>query len=835
MVPNSATGYVQSSYENCESHLVPGSLTELEPSCRLYSGRADGRRETLNKQTLAATVSAIAIFQAAPSLAQEMNDAPDAAGKPAEDGSTAEPSNVIIVTANRKEERLQDVGISITALTGNELAERGIENAGDLAEITPNVQMIRSFATPGFNTQVTIRGIGQPNFEDTTEATSPTYVDEFYMIGAGQADFGLYDLARTEVARGPQGTVQGRNSTAGSINFYTRRPEFFGPSASLSVSAGEHNLFRSTGFLNVPLSDTVAVRGSFNIDRNDGYIKNINPDRLYDRGGQNKFYAGRLQVAFEPTDAFSLNLKAEVGEVGPVAAGNERPYFTAAGPGVGTIAVSQDAFGNTLENNGIADDLDLVNADGALEARNKVKHFLANASYEASNDLTLVAVAGILEMDKYSIEDCDHTPDPVCLFTNQGDSEHEMAELRGLYSLGRSEITVGASYLHQDLNVRSVTPLFFNAEITPFVDTEGNPTGLYTQSYRDSQVLKSWAIFGQVEHDLGGGLEVIAGARYTRDDKEIDALNQVSVNVPLTFDLPRSLAEFNAIGDYVFANPDVTTSLNTTEHGELARFDKGLISLNLQLNYQPNPDLLLYAAYRRGTKSGGFITGNATGVAPELREYGAETNNAYEVGAKTTFFGGLASLNGAIFYYDYQDMQNTSFIGITNVVTNNDATIVGGEIEFSAQPLEGLQVSAGAGLLDTEVNDITNPTGRDLFTGDVRLPMAPSFTANGLVRYEFDWGKWTAFAQVDGNTRSEMFRDSLNNPSTLIPGNTEVNARIGLGDSRDDWRLSLWVNNLFDSRKPVNKFDLSGVGNSGEIVYQLPRWFGATLTVNFGS
>ena len=381
----------------------------------------------------------------------------------------------------------------------------------------------------------------------------------------------------------------------------------------------------------------------------------------------------------------------------------------------------------------------------------------------------------------------------------------------------------------------SVTPLFFNAAITPFVDALGNPASLYTQSYRDNQSLKSFAVFGQVEQALNDQFKVIAGIRYTHDNKVVDAANVVSVSMPLTFGLPRSLADFNAIGNYAFAHPDVTTALNEQANGNQARFRKGLISANLQVNYQPSSDLLVYAAYRRGTKSGGFITGNVSGVAANLRKYKEETNNAFEAGFKSTLAGGLLRLNGAAFYYDYKDMQNTSFINITNVVTNNDATIYGGELELTASPLHGLEISGGIGLIHTKVNGITNPTGTVVATRDVKLPMAPTFSANAMVRYKFDVAGGKAFVQMDGNTRTKMFRDSLNNQSTLIPGNIEVNARIGFGDADDAWNVALWVNNLFDSRKAVNKFDLSGVGNSGEIVYQLPRWFGATVTMKFGN
>ena len=157
------------------------------------------------------SLAVLAVLAASPAFAQDQ----------VPDQTEAEKSQTgvtdIVVTANRREQNLQDVGISIAAFTGEQLDDLQVTNAGDVAALTPNVEIVRSYASPGFNTQITIRGVGQPDFQDTTEAVVTSYVDEFYMVGAGQADFLAFDVARVEVARGPQGTVQGRNSTAGCV------------------------------------------------------------------------------------------------------------------------------------------------------------------------------------------------------------------------------------------------------------------------------------------------------------------------------------------------------------------------------------------------------------------------------------------------------------------------------------------------------------------------------------------------------------------------------------------------------------------------------------------
>lgn len=734
----------------------------------------------------------------------------------------------IVVTTQRRAQNMQDVGIAVTALTGRELQSSPITTAADVSTQMPNYQIVRSFAAPGFNTQITIRGVGQPNFEDTTEATATAYVDEFYMIGAGQSDFLMFDLERVEVARGPQGTVQGRNSTAGTVNFYTRKPSFDGVSASAEVSLGSRSLVRTNGHLNLPINDKVAFRGSFATDRNEGYVTNINPNANWDKGGKNKYWAGRGQLLVKPNEDISALFKVEIGEMGPVNAGNEVMFPVMASDGFGTIAVESDAFGNTAENTG-AGAKDVVNADGPNLIGNRVEHYYVNIAWDAAEDLNIVALGGYLKSDKFEVEDCDHTPDPLCAFSNDSVSEHWTAEVRGTYDQDTWRLTAGANYLDQDLKTRSATPLFFNSEVTPF------PDELLLQTYFDQQDLKSWAVFAQGEIDLSEQLTLVAGARYTKDDKVVNADNATAFFDADTTSIPQSLAAFNALSQAAFANPASTTTLNRAENGDLAVFNKGLVNANIQLNYQPNDNLLTYIAYRRGVKGGGFITGNVAGIAPDLRKYEEETNNSFEFGFKSTLMGGLARLNGALFYYDYQDMQNTSFVNITNLVTNNDAEVYGGELEVTASPVEGLQVSGGIGVLDTKVKNISNPTGAVPFTGNLDLPLAPDFSGNYKIRYSFQAFEGDMYVQTSGYGRTSMFRDSLNNASTNIPGMFEASARIGYSPDGGQWSVAGWVKNIFDSRRPVNLFDLAGVGGSGEKVLQQPRWFGLSFSVEFGS
>ncbi len=733
----------------------------------------------------------------------------------------------IVVTANRREQGLQNVGISIAALSGEQMRDFNITTALDVANATPNIEIVRSYASPGFNTQITIRGVGQPDFQDTTEATATAYVDEFYMIGAGQADFLTFDIARVEVARGPQGTVQGRNSTAGTLNYYTNKPDTDAVAGRAAVTFAEHGTVRTEGFLNVPIDSTLAVRAAFSTDTGNGYFRNVNPNANWQKGGQSRFYAGRIQALYSPSSDFSLLLKGEYGKMGPVTATNERMYPVGQIAGLpGTYAIAADAFGQTPENIG-APGIDETNSDGASEIASEMRHFLATIKARASDTLDFTVIAGYLRSNKYSIEDCDHTPLPLCNFSNKANSRHWIIEARGTYDNGPFRLTFGSSYLDHHIRTTSASPLFFGANVTPFGTT------LYGQAFDDRQDLKSIAVFGQGEYDLTDQLTLIAGLRYTHDDKTINSINALTVNLPIDTALPQTIEAYEALRRQIFADPTADfTILNRATNGDLAQFKKGMVNVNLQINYKPNDDVLTYVSYRRGVKSGGFISGNVAGTPAALRPFREEVNNAWEIGVKSMLANRTLRVNAAAFYYDYRNMQNTSLIGITNVITNNNAKVYGGELEIVATPIRGLDLSLSGGYVHTRVDGINNPTGAVAIVSDNVLPLAPKWSGVARARYGWDMLGGEMFTQAAARARTSMYRDSLNNPSTHIPSLVVADLLAGYRAPDDRWSLSVFVNNLFDTRRAINLFDISGVGNTGEAVYQMPRWVGATFAVN---
>lgn len=742
-------------------------------------------------------------------------------------------TDVIIVTATKREESAQDVGISLTAFTGDQLETLGIDNAAEIEQITPNMSLDRPYGAKGFNTQITIRGVGQPDFGDNTESTVTSYVDGFYLISQGTSDFLLHDIQRVEVARGPQGTLQGRNSTAGSINYYTNKPtQSYG--AGASISGGRFDYIDAEAFANIPLGEMVALRFSGAHQSNDGYITNINPDRLFDAAGETEFNAVRGSLRFWPNDSLTIDLSGSWGKMGPAAAQPEQSLQLGISPdGTETILMSTDALGFSESNVG-AESKNVINSAGPNFISNEIVHFGGEINFRASDNIDLVLLGGWMESQKTSGEDCDDNVPQWCLFSNDAKQSNWMIEARADISLSNDRLRgiVGFNYLSQDIDSTAVTPLFWDEETSNFAGLGG---GLLTFIFNDKQDLSSWAIFSQWEFDLSDELTFIGGLRYTRDEKEFDAFfAQAALAAPLP--IPRTIDDFLELGDRVRdeSGPAGQAIFNEETVGDLAILEDEGINANIQLNWTPDDAVLVYAAYRRGVKSGGFVTGNVGLTFPAAsRPYDKETNNAFEIGAKSTIFGGNAILNGALFYYDYQDLQANSFIDITNVITNNDTKVYGGEIELVATPIDGLDVRLAVGLVDSKVEDVQNAQG---ITEDRELPLSPNYTINATVRYEtiapfgLEGGAW-----IQGGVRTQgaRWRDGLNNPSVELEAFTIANAQVGYRFPNDNIAIYAWLRNVFDSRHEVTTVDLHTLGNTGEVAFEPPRWWGLTLEFNY--
>lgn len=732
---------------------------------------------------------------------------------PAQDGRSI--MGDIVVTAQKREERLQDVGVSITAFNADQIEKLNIPSSTELVALAPNVESRQVWGGRGVNTLFFIRGVGQTDINDATESPVTAYVDEFYLISSASVDFLLHDIERAEVLRGPQGTIFGRNSTGGAIQFVTKKPQF-STGGAIEGEYGEYDSVSVKAHANLPVTEKVAVRVSGAFERNDPYIKNVNPKG--DGIQEGNFVALRGQVLVEPTDRLSMLVKYEYGRAKGHLLGDSHIGLKQV-PGDVVVAPT-DGFGYSETKAGV-ESPHLVNADGYNFVDNRVHHALGRLVWEG-DAVTITSVTGYLDQDKKVFEDCDGSPNSACSDRVFFKSRHFSQELRLNGELGeRLNWTAGGYYLWQKASAVQNAALFFGST-APALGVPG-ATGLVFDVDWD-QTLNSYALFGQVEYKLTNALTLIAGARLSRDEKhfeqsKVDFLTNTSITNPRPRDWD-SFPFFVAAGGVIFTDETA---------GQLTRMNKNSVSTNVQLNWKPNEDTLVYGSFRRAVKAGGFNNGFINNVAIKDIPYREETLYAYELGLKATLVDGHVRFNAATFYYDYQDYQASSFANLGVFVTNADASIYGGEAELTVNPAAGLDILIGASLLHTKAKDISNLG----VVKDRKMGTAPSFTASGTIRYGWSGLGGDFSAQITGSYTGERYTDVLNNSAMLLEDYVQVDANVEYAFSGDRWTVGLYAQNLFGTNVAVSRYDLSAVGGVGQENFIAPRRVGVRAGFKF--
>jgi iron complex outermembrane receptor protein len=257
--------------------------------------------------------------------------------------------------------------------------------------------------------------------------------------------------------------------------------------------------------------------------------------------------------------------------------------------------------------------------------------------------------------------------------------------------------------------------------------------------------------------------------------------------------------------------------------------DYGDYAARVQLNWVPADDTLLYASFNRGIKGGNWSLDPLGGVADANLKHKEEVLNAYEIGWKTDLLGGVARLNSSVFYYDYDDYQAFSIIGLTPQVTNSDANATGGEIELIIVPTEGLDLRFGAAVIDSEVDAVP-----DVFGGTVKaeFPTAPSLSLNWLARYQWPAFNGALAAQIDGNWNDDQFLEGTNSNVSFEDAYAVWNARLSYGTDNERFQVALWVKNLADEEYRLYNLDLGLLGFI-EQVFAPPRQVGLTASFHW--
>ena len=707
----------------------------------------------------------------------------------------------IIVTAQRRSERLVDTPIAVTAFNSESIRDLQIHTASDLTGIVPNL----TATDPGTSLQYNIRGQALIDVSDVNEAPVAVYFDNVYVAATAGQGNQLFDIDRIEVLRGPQGTLFGRNSSAGLIQFISARPtEELSGYASAQVGSNDQLILE--GALSGAIMDGVRGRISLQQNTDDGYQKNLGSGG--GRFGVTDTFSGRGQLEFDLSPDATLLLQAYgtrqrnvhplypyVGRLDSTGAecspGDTLSYQCGSATGY-HVGNPEPDVGYTEHSPGeLPDDLDMYGGNAQL-------------TWDIGS-LTLTSITAYSHLERTLVDDADGSDVGI---GNYGDfnyterfdvTAHQASqEFRLAGGSGRRHWTIGAFYF-EDTRDASLTVEEISSAAAPY-DTIG------------AVETKSWAVFGQTDFPLTDTLTATIGVRYTDDDKTADIItcDQFS-NCPTLY-----TGRFSTGGDNV--------------------------SGRLGLEWRPFADALFYATASSGYKSGEFNITFLGGALNAAEPVGEENTYSFEIGSKTSLFDRSAQLNVALFYTVTEDKQAIATTSLTSTTLMNIGDVVsyGAEVEFSARPVDWLYTSLGIGLLDSTIDadddvSIVRNYNRDLLALDGNdFINSPSFSINGLIRPTIYQGAaGTIDLQADFHWQTSVYLDVANSPYDKQDSYGNLNLRALWTTPDESFNASLFVENVTDEEWYSRASSIGGLDYRFSVWGSRPRTVGLQLGYNF--
>lgn len=680
----------------------------------------------------------------------------------------------IIVTAQKQEEDIQEVPISITALSGRELDASRAENTLDLQYRTPGFV----FKTNSVLGQPYIRGVGSDLITAGADPAVATYVDGVYLARAYSALQDFYDVERVEVMKGPQGTLFGRNATAGVVHIISRTPA---PQLSVEsdVTYGNYGKVRLRGLVNIPVvEDRAFLRISGLFNQRDGFTRNVYRDRRLDDEDN---WGLRAQLRVVPSHKVLIRLS---GDYSRERGNRNNPSHLDPVNGV-NLALLSPYFGTAP-----ADPREVMH-DYETYQRMDPWGISGHISWDLG-PTTLTSITAYRESDLNVGFDIDLTEIPMIVNEAVGNSRTVTQEVQAISNPDKSLEWVGGFYfLHEDAyqNPNLSWPLF-------------------AALFRTAGTVKTtaWAVFEQTSYRFPGNVRVTGGLRFSQEERRLE-FDQVIKD-------PAGVLT-GAPGTRTLANRD--------------RRRWGVWTPKLGVDYFLKPDIMTYFTATRGFKSGGYSTDQLQpGFDPESLW-------AYEVGVKSTPADGRVGLNLAGFYYDYTDIQLQSipvdspefpFAVVLNVPKSR---VVGFEADFQVRPSKEARLNIGLTSLDAEFRNFVALDPNNPHLGEVdrrggRMPQAPKLSVH--VGAQYGWPlKGLGLLTLRGEYRyqSRMFFNIFQDPVVSQAGYNLVNARLSFESEKGRWHGELFARNVFDVVYAQTMMRLDpATGNQ--------RWWGAPRT-----
>ena len=709
----------------------------------------------------------------------------------------------VVVSANKREQNLQDVGISVSAFSGDQLQKLGAVNTTDIVQQVPALHM--TAFTAAF-TVFSLRGISQNNFQDNLEAPVAVYMDGVYIANMNAINAQLFDMSRVEVLRGPQGTLFGRNATGGLIHFVSHQPTETTTNGYLDAGVAEFGTYSAEAAVGGALTNRVRGRLAGRFEKSDGYVKAAPGATGQTSDGANG-YALRGALQIDANDTVRLDLTMKYSKDDKVPTGQYvislAGFDKNSGLGRFTNAYSGDPNNPTGPTNF---DRTPITGSPYLHASNEDTYFnresksLTAQATAKVGGAELVSISNWQHLDKFYIEDSGGGLFFFPYNTIVADDQWSQ-ELRLSGSAERFRWQVGAYYLDMKWDTFQ--------SVTGSTILGGGSEGHKLSTFG---LIKStnWSAFGQTEYDFADKWTLVTGLRWSQDDKKLQ-MHRIEE------DLPNGVQPFEQFN----LNSVAIKGIDTVDYGDYAA--------RLQINYKPSTGQLVYLAFNRGIKGGNWSLDPLGAVANENLKHNEEILAAYELGWKTEFWNGAARLNSALYYYDYKGYQAFSLNGLTPQVSNSGAKSHGGEIELTASPLKGLELMLGASFIDSTVDTVPTVFGG---TTKAEFPSAPKTSLNVLARYEWPALAGKLSAQLDGQWNDHQFLEGTNSEVSSEPAYAVWNARASYRTGSDKLLFTAYVRNLTD--KAYRSYDLDlGLLGIVEQVYAPPRQFGASLSYHW--
>ena len=702
---------------------------------------------------------------------------------------------VIIVSATKRAESVQDIPLSVTTFSQAQLDIKGASNLAGIQESTPNLNF--SVQSAGQNVaRVTLRGVGTETLVGGGDPGVALHIDGVY-VGRNSAAAGdVFDVERLEVLRGPQGTLYGRNATGGSINIITKKPTFENE-GYVDFTVGNYNERRVRGVANVPLSDNLSSRISIFSQSHDGYIENL---YAYGRDSDDKdSQGGRFQLLYDADSGNEYLFRgyfSKSGGVGPgsvflgkdinTVSGYPALYLVGINSAPAGAPVLADAYGlgTTVTGDPISarpTDLHQMRKDTPEFIDMLIQGMDFEANVNLSDDVLFKSITSYQTNDNEILVDADNSEIAIETRYRNNMAKQFSQEFNFISQTDEPfQWILGAYFYHEELTERFQTtsapglvPL--DTVLPPGAVPGGGGVGQTRIAGHD---VDSAALFVQLSYEISDKLSVTGGVRYTRDEKE--QFREIGGSVDITNNL-----EFmtGAIGP------------RAPDSGETSFSE---VSYRFSADYELSDDSLLFASYARGYKSGGFdFNGGQVIEGTEQVPYEPEYVNAIEVGSKNRLFDNTVILNITAFHYDYEDLQVfrlTSFGPLTDNAAQS--TIQGLELEVKYEPTENFKLDGSIGYLDATYDEysIERPVPTD-FTGK-RLNYAPEYTANLGAEYTMTLDDAYLTARLDWSYRDDTFFDRANTELDMQEAYSLINARLRY--DAESYYVDLWMKNVGD-------------------------------------